>query len=105
MYKVIVFVPRESKESLKQAMFNAGGGRIGNYDSCCFETEGTGQFRPLEDSNPAIGAQGQIEYVEEVRIEMVVSDENITNVLRAMKDSHPYEEVAYDVFKHVEIPL
>ncbi len=104
MYKVIVFVPHESKESLKEAMFKAGGGRIGNYDSCCFETEGTGQFRPLENSNPAIGAQGQVEYVKETRIEMVVSDEFITPVLKAMKSAHPYEEVAHDVFKHIEIP-
>lgn len=103
MYKVIVFVPHESKEVVKEAMFNAGGGRIGNYDHCCFESEGIGQFRPLEGSNPAIGAKGQVEYVKEVKVEMVVSPEFISAVLNAMKESHPYEEVAYDVFKHASI--
>ncbi len=103
MYKIIVFVPHESKEELKKAMFEAGGGRIGNYDCCCFETEGTGQFRPNDKANPTIGAQGQVEYVKETRIEMVASDELISDVLKAMKRTHPYEEVAYDVFKHAEV--
>lgn len=103
MYKVFVFIPTESKEKVKEAMFKAGGGHIGNYDSCCFETEGTGQFRPLEGSDPAIGGHGHVEYVKEVRVEMVVEDEKISAVLSAMKEAHPYEEVAYDVFKHAEI--
>jgi hypothetical protein len=103
MYKVIVFVPIESKESLKEAMFDAGAGRIGAYDQCCFETEGVGQFRPLKGSSPAIGTQDSVEYVREMKVEMVVEDENITAVLSAMKRAHPYEEVAYDVFKHAQI--
>ncbi|MCF8060772.1 MAG: NGG1p interacting factor NIF3 [Bacteriovoracaceae bacterium] len=105
MYKVIVFVNIEDKEIVKEAMFAAGAGRIGNYDLCCFETEGLGQFRPLAGSNPTIGRENNIEKVREVRIETVVSDEKITNVLRAMLSAHPYEEPAYDVFKHVSIDL
>lgn len=103
MYKVIVFVNTEDKEKVKEAMFKAGAGRIGDYEYCCFETEGLGQFRPLPNAYPTIGAVGQIEHVKEVRIEIVVSDEKITDVLRAMKAAHSYEEPAYDVFKHVEI--
>lgn len=103
MYKVIVFIPKESKEVVKEAMFSAGAGHIGNYDSCCFETEGIGQFRPLDGSNPTLGHRGKIEIVEEVKVEVAVRDEKIHDVLKAMKQAHPYEEVAYDVFKHVEI--
>lgn len=100
MYKVIVFVNVEDKEIVKQAMFKAGAGRIGNYEHCCFETEGLGQFRPLDGANPTIGKRNNLEKVKEVRIETVVSDEYITNVLCAMLSAHPYEEPAYDVFKH-----
>lgn len=103
MFKVIVFIPSTEKEKVKEAMFQAGGGRIGDYDCCSFETLGTGQFRPLEGSSPAIGQKDRIEFVQEVKVEMVVSDENITNVLKAMREAHPYEEIAYDVFKHAEI--
>ena len=105
MYKVIVFVNVEDKEIVKEAMFKAGAGRIGDYEYCSFETEGTGQFRPFGKANPTIGTVGQLEKVKEVRIETVVSDEKITDVLRAMKASHPYEEPAYDVFKHADIDL
>lgn len=103
MYKVIVFVNVEDKEKVKEAMFKAGAGRIGAYEYCSFETEGYGQFRPLDKANPTIGSVGQLETVKEVRIETVVDDEKITDVLRAMKNAHPYEEPAYDVFKHAVI--
>jgi hypothetical protein len=99
MYKVVVFVNLESKNQVKGAMFAAGGGRIGNYDSCCFELIGTGQFRPLKGSNPTIGAQGQVEYVREARLEMVCEDTVIKDVVRAMREAHPYETPAYDVIK------
>ncbi|VAW69960.1 Bsu YqfO NIF3/CutA domain, partial [hydrothermal vent metagenome] len=65
MYKICVYVPEKSVETVKQALFDAGAGRIGNYDSCCWQTEGTGQFRPLAGSNPAIGSQGKVEFVRE----------------------------------------
>lgn len=99
MYKLTVFIPNEVKESVKSAMFLAGGGRLGNYDCCCFELEGTGQFRPLKGSNPAIGDTDQLEFVAEVRVEMVVASEYIQAVVSAMKLAHPYETPAYDVVK------
>ncbi len=103
MYKLCFFVPEDCKEEVKKAVFASGAGKIGNYDQCCFETKGRGQFRPLDGSNPAIGSLKEIEYVQEVKIEMVVSNEKISHALRALVDSHPYEEPAYDVFKCAEI--
>ncbi len=103
MYKLCFFVPEDCKEEVKNAVFATGAGRIGQYDSCCFETLGQGQFRPLSGANPTLGTHNEIHKVTEVKIEMVVADEIITLALRALRDSHPYEEPAYDVFKCVEI--
>ena len=99
MYKICVFVPETAVEQVKQAMFAAGAGKIGDYDSCCWQTMGQGQFRPLEGSSPFIGEQNRIETVAEYRIEMVCADELIKDAVAAMKNSHPYEEPAYDVWK------
>ena len=99
MYKICVFVPEDAAEQVKQAMFKAGAGKIGDYDCCCWQTLGQGQFRPLEGSSPFIGEQQRIETVAELRIEMVCADELIKNAVAAMKNSHPYEEPAYDVWK------
>ena len=99
MYKICVFVPEDAAEQVKQAMFEAGAGKIGDYDCCCWQTLGQGQFRPLEGSSPFIGEQQRIETVAELRIEMVCADELIKNAVAAMKNSHPYEEPAYDVWK------
>ena len=99
MYKICFYVPENSVEIVKLALFSAGAGRIGNYDSCCWQVLGTGQFRPLENSNPAIGQHGQIETVSEYRVEMVCENEIIKQVVEALRQSHPYEEPAYDVLK------
>lgn len=99
MYKVVFFVPLSHAEQVKQAMFIAGGGRLGAYENCSFETEGMGQFRPLKGSQPYIGKQGEIERVKELRVEMVVVDTLIKDVVMALKKSHPYEVPAYDVIK------
>jgi len=102
MYKICVYVPEKSVENVKQALFDAGAGRIGNYDRCCWQTEGIGQFRPLENSNPAIGSLNEVERVGEVKIELVCADELVKEAVRAIRDSHPYEEPALDVWKLVE---
>ena len=99
MYKICVFVPETAVDKVKQSMFAAGAGKIGDYDSCCWQTLGQGQFRPLEGSSPFIGEQNRIETVAEYRIEMVCADELIKDAVAAMKNSHPYEEPAYDVWK------
>jgi hypothetical protein len=95
MIQVTVFVPINHKELVKAVMFEAGGGKIGNYDSCCFEQAGLGQFRPLAGSQAFVGKVNQLEIVEEVRIEMVCEDSSYSQVVAAMKASHPYETPAY----------
>lgn len=99
MYKICFYVPDNTVEIVKQALFSAGAGRIGNYDSCCWQVLGSGQFRPLENSNPAIGKTGEIETVSEYRVEMVCEDKIIKEVVEALRQSHPYEEPAYDIVK------
>ena len=100
MLKLTFYVPREDKERVKEAAFGAGAGRIGLYERCSFETEGTGQFCPLEGSRPHLGHRGRLEQVREVRVEMVCEDKaKMKAVVEAMKKAHPYETVAYDVVK------
>ena len=98
MFKICVYVPENSVEKVKQALFTAGAGRIGNYDSCCWQTAGTGQFRPLEGSNPAIGSLNEVEHVREVKVELVCADHLVKQAILAIKESHPYEEPAFDVW-------
>jgi len=102
MYKICVYVPENSVETVKQALFDAGAGRIGNYDSCCWQTDGIGQFRPLENSNPAIGSLDKVELVREVKIELVCEDELVKGAVQAMRVCHPYEEPAFDVWPLAE---
>jgi hypothetical protein len=99
MYKFCFYVPESHLEEVKVAAFAAGAGRIGQYDSCCWQTLGKGQFRPLEGSNPFIGQPGHSEEVAEWKVEMVVADELIHDVVKAMKKAHPYEAPAFDVWR------
>lgn len=98
MYKLCFFVPEADAEPVKSALFAAGVGRIGNYDQCCWQTLGTGQFRPLAGANPHLGQPGQLEQVAELKVEMVCSDELIQTAVATLKQVHPYEEVAYEVY-------
>lgn len=99
MYKFAFFVPEDHRDAVKTAVFATGAGKIGDYDSCCWEVCGTGQFRPLAGANPYIGQQGAVEKVSEYRVEMVVADDLIAEAVAAMKQAHPYEEPAYDVWR------
>lgn len=99
MYKICFFVPENSVETVKKALFDAGAGHIGNYDSCSWQTLGKGQFRALENSNPSIGQRGITETVDEYKVELVCDEKHIKDAIKALKDSHPYEEPAYDVIK------
>jgi hypothetical protein len=105
MYKIAVFIPEEALEAVKNAMFAAGAGRIGNYDRCCWQVPGQGQFRPLKGSRPYLGEQDQIETVKEYKVEMVCADACMAAVIRAMKIAHPYEEPAFDVWQLADILL
>ena len=103
MYKISVFIPETHLDRVKSALFEAGAGRIGDYDSCAWQCPGTGQFRPLEGANPYLGQQGAVETVQEYKVEMVCADELIRAAITAMKQAHPYEEPAYDVWKLEEL--
>ncbi len=98
MYKLVFFVPESHAEAVKQAVFATGAGRIGDYDRCCFETRGQGQFRPLAGANPFIGQSGELERVDELRIELVCEDHLIRSAVAALRAAHPYEEPAFDVW-------
>ncbi|MCW4148657.1 MULTISPECIES: NGG1p interacting factor NIF3 [Halomonadaceae] len=98
MYKLAFFVPVEEAESVKEAVFETGAGRIGDYEACCFQTRGTGQFRPLNGADPHIGKVGELEFVDELKVELVCDDDHIQAAIAALKLAHPYEEVAYDVW-------
>ena len=97
MYKFCFYVPESHLEEVKVAVFAAGAGRIGQYDSCCWQTLGTGQFRPLAGSNPFIGRQDLLETVDEYKVELVCDDASIRAAVAALRQTHPYEEPAYDV--------
>ncbi|MGF0240860.1 hypothetical protein ACQR3P_16550 [Rhodococcus sp. IEGM1300] len=99
MYKLSFFVPDSHVDVVKSAVFAAGGGRIGAYDHCSWQVLGRGQFRPLEGSQPFIGQDGQVEQVEEWKVELVVADELIVAAVAALKLSHPYETPAYEVWR------
>ncbi|MGE8101160.1 NGG1p interacting factor NIF3 [Pseudomonas fluorescens] len=99
MYKLSFFVPQSHVEVVKSAVFAAGGGRIGAYDHCSWQVLGLGQFRPLDGSQPFIGQAGLVEQVEEWKVELVVSDELMGAVVAALKQSHPYETPAYEVWR------
>lgn len=99
MYKLAFFVPVSHVEVVKAAVFAAGGGRIGDYDHCAWQTLGQGQFRPLDGSQPFLGQAGQVEVVEEWKVELVVADDLVAQVVAALKQSHPYETPAYEVWR------
>ena len=99
VYKFCFFVPVSHLEQVKQAVFEAGAGKLGDYEACCWQTKGQGQFRPLIGSHPSIGAVGQIEVVDEYKVEMVCDPSLLPAVLRVFKRCHPYETPAYDIYK------
>ncbi len=99
MYKLAFFVPVEDAEAVKEAVFACGAGRIGDYEACCFQTPGTGQFRPLTGADPHIGEVGSLEQVEELKVELVCEDSIIRAAVSALKLAHPYEEPAYDAWR------
>lgn len=95
--KLIVYTPTEHVEQVEEAMFEAGAGKIGNYSECNFVSQGVGSFKPMPGSNPFEGEIGVKSQNQETKIEVLVSNHLLPQVLNAMKESHPYEEVAYDV--------
>ncbi|MDP4549169.1 MAG: NGG1p interacting factor NIF3 [Marinobacter sp.] len=99
MFKVCYFVPESHLEITKRALFEAGAGKIGDYDSCAWQCQGKGQFRPLAGSDPFLGEQGELEVVTEFKVELVCVEDRIQGAIAALKQAHPYEEPAYEVFR------
>ena len=96
--KIVVFIPLEYTEKILESMALEGAGLIGNYEFCSYRSTGIGTFKGSSESNPFIGKQGEFENVEEIRLEMIVPEWKIENVIKAMKKSHPYEEPAFDIY-------
>lgn len=101
LHKVVTYCPEEAADAVRMAMFTAGGGRIGDYDLCSFNTLGTGTYRPLEGADPYIGVAGALHSGKEIKIEMIVPSYLSGRVVNAMRKAHPYEEVAHDVLQLV----
>ena len=104
MYKIVFYVPESHLQSVKQAIFDSGAGKIGNYDQCCWQVLGQGQFRPLAGSQPFIGEvsleqSAPAEEVMEYRVELVCEDDLIQQAITALRQAHPYEEPAFDVWQ------
>jgi hypothetical protein len=99
--KLIVFVPPEALDTVREALFAAGAGRIGEYERCSWYTEGTGTFRGGAGTNPAVGEPGREERVREARLETVFPEDRQDDVIAALRRAHPYEEPAFDVYQLV----
>jgi hypothetical protein len=97
MIKLCFYVPPSHLDQVKTAVFAAGAGRIGTYDSCCWQVLGQGQFRPLAGSQPFLGQKGTVEVVDEYRVEMVCETQHTGAVVAALLASHPYETPAWDM--------
>lgn len=96
--KLVVFVPESHHEGVRAAICDAGAGAIGGYHDCTFQSVGEGTFTPTEGTHPFIGKTGNLERVREIRLETVVPETLTESVVKAMLASHPYEEVAYDLY-------
>ena len=99
MNKLVFFVPADHAESVKTAVFAAGAGRFRDYDSCSWETAGRGQFRPLAGADPFVGSVGDLEVVDELRVETICEDRVVRGTVEALLAAHPYEEPAYEVIR------
>ncbi len=97
-FKLVVFVPGNNLNEVLDAIFNSGGGKIGEYEKCSFQVPGKGTFEGSENSNPAIGKAQNFEKVDEIRLEILIDSWNLKKVISAMIEAHPYEEPAFDVY-------
>lgn len=96
--KIVTFVPLENADNVREALGAAGAGQIGEYSYCSYSIVGKGRFTPSDNANPHIGQSGKAETVDEERIEVVCERADAKSVVAAMKQAHPYEEVAFDIY-------
>jgi hypothetical protein len=102
-HKLVWFVPREALDATREAVFAAGAGRIGDYERCSWYTAGTGTFLAGEGADPSVGRVGTEERVSELRVETVVAADRAQAVVAALREAHPYEEVAFELYPLVEL--
>jgi dinuclear metal center YbgI/SA1388 family protein len=109
LIKLVTFIPEDHIEKVRDAVFNAGAGRLGNYDRCGFSVLGTGSFRAGEGTNPFSGEKGKLHFEKEIRFETIFLSHLKEKVIKALLENHPYEEVAYDLYQlandNIEIGL
>jgi len=103
MYQIVFYVPDTHLERVKEALFEAGAGKIGDYEACAWQTLGQGQFRPLEGSQPYLGQTGQVEQVAEYKVELVCEQPVLKAAVVALLEAHPYEEPAYSIWPLVDV--
>lgn len=101
--KLVTFCPKEYEEKVRTALFDAGAGHIGNYDSCSYNSEGYGTFRALDNTNPFVGKEGELHSEPETKIEVIYEGYNEPSVVKALLNAHPYEEVAFDCYSLTNI--
>jgi hypothetical protein len=102
-HKLVWFVPEEALDATRDAVFAAGAGRIGAYERCSWYSAGTGTFLPGEEADPAIGELGKEQRTPELRVETVVPAERAAEIVAALREAHPYEEVAFELYPLVEL--
>lgn len=100
--KIVAFVPLKNADDVRRALGEAGAGVIGEYSFCSYSVVGRGRFLPSDKANPHIGQSGELEVVEEERIEVTCARDKARAVIAAMKRVHPYEEVAFDIYPLIE---
>lgn len=98
MHQLIFYIPESHLEIVKNALFQQGAGKIGNYDHCCWQTKGEGQYRPLENSNPFLGEKNQIARESEYKVEIICEDHLVDAVINALLENHPYETPAFSLW-------
>ena len=102
--KLVVFVPREALDRVRDALFEAGAGRIGDYERCSWYTAGTGTFLGGDSTDPTVGERGREQRVAELRLETVYPVEREADVVAALREAHPYEEPAFDIYPLADAP-
>jgi hypothetical protein len=103
MVKLVVFVPLTHTKVVRKAMGNAGAGVLGNYKHCTFSTKGVGRYIPNDGAHPFIGKVGELEEVQEERIETVCYKKDLKKIIKAIKEVHPYEEIALDIYPLIDL--
>jgi hypothetical protein len=98
LVKIVVFVPEENADDVRQALGKAGAGKIGNYTFCSYSIKGVGRFKPNTEANPHIGEPGKLEAVSEERIEVACEKYQVKDIIEVIKKVHPYEEVVIDIY-------